>query len=223
MKTYIANIAFLLIGLTASQAAPLTPKEKVDFVAFYTTRIKLSETFPNDLGVHVMFVDLDADGKEEALATNQGSAYEDGNSWAAFRVAGDSWETIKGYDKRAKVIRPGSGVFARAGEIFRVVKNDGKIDFLVLHENFDKRSPEGIGALHKTRFSIDKEGILQQEPIENLEGYIAYAGASRSGLISKLEVLKVEYFAGDELAKTEEQNKAQHPTDGAAEPEKPKE
>jgi len=223
MKAIVITSCILSLGVIASQADPLTENQKLDFVDYYKKRVKLLETFPDHPQVQVVFVDMDADGEEEALATNHGSSYEDGNSWAAFRKTGDTWETIRGFDNKAKVIRPGSGVFARPGEIFQIIRHDGTIEFLVLHENFDKLAPDGLGDLYKIRFSVDDKGVLQQEQVKNLERYIAYAGVNRSGLVSKLEALKVEYFAGDGLAKNQEQNKAQHPTDGAAEPEKPKE
>jgi len=223
MKNYIRITASFLLSFAIAQAAPLTQREKLDFIEYYKKRVKLLENFPNNPQVKVIFVDMDGDGKEETLATSKGSSYEDGYDWAAFRLVGDSWESIEGFDNEAKIVRPGSGVFARSGEIFRVVKNDKSVEFLVLWENFDKLAPDGMGELHKTRFSLDKEGVFRQDDVANLERYIAYAGANRSGLISKLEVLKVESFAGNKLAKTEEQNKAQHPTDGAPMPEKPKE
>lgn len=221
MNTIITLSTVLALSTFFANAEPITPEEKNDFVDYYRDRVRLLLEFPESPQVKAIFVDLDGDGREEALATSRVSTYEDGNDWAAFRRIGDQWESIKGFDNDAKMVRPGSGVFARSGEIFRVVGHEGKTDFLVLHENFDKVAPDGLGPLYKTRFSIDKEGVLQQESIENLERYLAYSGANRSGLVSSLEALKVEHFAGDGLAKNKEQ-KAQHPTDGAVEPEKPK-
>lgn len=194
MKNYIRITASFLFSFAIAQAAPLTQSEKLDFIEYYKKRVKLLENFPNNPEVKAIFVDLDSDGREEVLATNHGSSYEDGNSWATFKMIGEHWETIKGFDNNAKIVRPGSGVFARSGEIFRVVKNDKSVEFLVLSENFDKLAPDGLGVLRKTRFSLDKEGVLRQDDVANLERYLAYYGTHHSGLISKLESLRVETF-----------------------------
>ena len=169
---------------------------KENFVDFYRKWSKLSEEFPDRPEVKVTFVDLDGDGTDEALATSYGSFYEVGWDWAAFRKMGEEWGPIRGIDPHTKSVRPGSGVFARPGEIFRIVKNDGSVEFLILGEHFDKLQPEGLGPLNKTRFFLDKESILHQERVPDLERYLAYAGAHRNGLIKSMEALKVEVFPG---------------------------
>jgi len=194
MKIILNITTALVVALASAQADPLTQDQKLMFIDYYKKRVKLLDEFPDSPQVKAIFVDMDGDGKEETLATSKGSSYEDGNDWAAFRLVGDKWESIKGFDNEAKIVRLGSGVFARSGEIFRVVKNDKSIEFLVLWENFDKLAPDGLGVLRKTRFSLDKEGVLRQDDVANLERYLAYFGTHHSGLISKLESLKVETF-----------------------------
>ena len=192
-QTIILSITFML-GLSLGKAEPLNDKEKIAFVKHYREIVKLEKEFPNDPEVKVIFIDLDGDGIEEAFATSKGSFYEVGWDWAAFRQKGQEWEPIKGFDNKAKVVRAGSGVFARPGEIFRVIKNDKTVDFIILAENFDRLAPDGLGPLRKTRFSLDKEGILRQEEVIDLERYLAYSGIHHSGLISKVESLRVESF-----------------------------
>lgn len=176
------------------KAASITQTEKSEFIKFYRNAVKLDKEFPNNPEVKAIFVDLDGDGKDEALASSRGSSYEDGRDWAIFVRTAETWKPVQGFDNEAKIIRPGSGVFARSGEIFRVIKNDGTLDFLILSENFDNRAPDGLGTLRKSRFFVDKDGVLRQESVENLERYIAYLGVNKSGLIGKLEALKVESF-----------------------------
>lgn len=184
----------MLCVIQLIKAEAITEKEKSDFVTYYRKAIKLAEEFPNDLEVKVVFVDLDGDGKDEAFATSQGNKYEDGRIWSAFRRIGEEWTRIKGFNNTTKVIRQSGAIYARSGEIFRVVKNDKSIDFLILTEIFNKQAPGGVGALHKIRFALDKEGVLRQEEITDLDRYLAYSGIHHSGLISKMESLTVETF-----------------------------
>jgi hypothetical protein len=179
---------------SASVYAELTDNQKHDFVRHYRSITRLAEEFPNKPEVKVVFVDLNRDGTDDALATSYGSFYETGWLWAAFQLVGGRWEPIKGYDNHDKVVRPGSGVYARHGEIFQVQMGDGVVEFLVLNQNFDKLAPEQLGPLNKSRFWIDREGILRQEKIENLERYLAYRGAHRDGLVRKIEAVHVEVF-----------------------------
>lgn len=199
MKTITISLAIGLLFVPLQSAwAELTNVEKNDFVREYRKRVKLAEEFPEKQEVKVIFVDLDFDGKEEALATSYGSFYETGWDWAAFKRAGAQWVPIQGYDSEMKIIRPGSGVYARAGEIFRVTKNDGPVEFLILAEHYDKLAPEGKGPLNKTRFYLDKDGVMQQESIKDLERYLAYRVSGHKWpegtLIKGLEAMKVEIF-----------------------------
>lgn len=193
LSIWIASTLCLL----SVRAEPINDKDKVEFIKYYREAVRLSEEFPNQPEVKAIFVDLDGDGKDEVLATSHGSFYETGWLWAAFRKNFDKWVPVKGYDEGSKSVRSGSGVNARPGEIFRVTKNDGTIEFIILAENFDKLAPESLGPLQKSRFFLDKEGVLHEVKIPDLERYLAYGSNRISGtygLINKMETLKVELF-----------------------------
>lgn len=210
-----------MASISIAHGAELGIKDKEAFADFYREWSKLEAEFPDNQEVRVMFIDLDHDGRSEAFATSIGSRYEDGWAWHAFQRSGDSWKPIRAKTEDGETAS--SAIFARAGEVFSVVLNDGSHDFLILSENHDKLAPNGLGELRKSRFGATDKGLLQQEDVPNLERYIAYQGSFRSGLLRSMEVVKVEVFPAPLTAKIEEQNKPQHPTDGAAEPEKPKE
>lgn len=213
--------AILMTSISIAHGAELGVDDKETFVEFYREWSKLEAEFPDNQEVRVMFIDLDQDGSSEAFATSIGSRYEDGWAWHAFQRSGDLWKPIRGKTEEGETAS--SAIFARAGEVFSVVLNDGSHDFLILSENHDKLAPDGLGELRKSRFGATDNGLLEQKDVPNLERYIAYQGSFRSGLLRSMEVVKVEVYAAPPTAKIEEQNKAHHPTDGAAEPERPKE
>jgi hypothetical protein len=192
-------LIFLCCSISLSaQEKKLTIEQKKAFASFYRSRVDLLKIYPERPEVNVIFVDLDGDGLEEAFATSYEAFYETGWMWAAFKRNGDQWSPIKGYDSGKKAIQNGSSVYARPGEIFRVTKHDGTFEFLILGENYDKLAPEGMGALNKTKFQIDKEGVLQQQPIKDLERYLAYRVTGhtwpKGTLVKRLEALEVESF-----------------------------
>jgi hypothetical protein len=208
MKKAIALLSVAFITVFAYSAkAELTKEEKEEFVREYRSRAKLAEEFPDKQGVKVIFVDLDFDGKEEALATSFGSFYETGWIWATFKRKGNQWEPIRGYNSETKAMQPGSGVYARPGEIFCLRDDENNIQFVVLNRNYDKMAPDSLGALNKIVFHIDDEGVFQQEKVESLERLLAYRGARKAGLVKTLEVLPVEEFDGAGLTKNQEQNR----------------
>jgi len=215
----ITTILIAFISIT--NGADVEIEKRKALVDFYREWSKLETEFPDNQEVRVMFVDLDQDGQDEAFATSVGSRYEDGWAWHAFKKAGDIWKPIRGKTQEGET--PSSAIFARAGEVFSVVLNDGSHDFLILSENHDKLAPNGLGELRKSRFRLTDKGFLQQEPVPNLEQYIAYQGSFRSGLLHSMTAVKVDVFPTPLTQKNEEQNKAQHPTDGTPVPEKPKE
>ena len=210
-----------MASISIAHGAELGINDKEAFVDFYREWSKLEAEFPDNQEVRVMFIDLDHDGRDEVFATSVGSRYEDGWAWHAFQKTGDLWKPIRGKTREGET--SSSAIFARAGEVFSVVLNDGSHDFLILSENHDKLAPNGLGELRKSRFGVTDKGLLQQEDVPSLERYFAYQGSFRSGLIRSMVAVKVEVFSAPLTAKNQEQNKAQHPTDGAAEPEKPKE
>lgn len=219
--------AFCLLALHAAHAKDPSQEEKLAFVDYYREWSSLAEEFPDHQEVKVIFVDLDQDGTTEALATSKGFEYEDGSAWTAFRQSDAKWGQIQGYDPTADKPKRNATLFGRAGEFFVTRRGGDNFDFCVLSETYDKFAPQGKGPLKKTRFHLDSRGILRQENIPDLERYIAYqsSGANwpSNSLVQSLERLTFEIFPSGDVAENKEQNKAQHPTDGAAEPEKPKE
>lgn len=207
----------------ALQAQELTLQEKIEFADFYRKRVDLLKIYPNKPEVKVIFVDFDNDRQQEALATSYESFGETGWLWSAYRKKGAKWEEIDQYETETKTVQEGACIYARPGEIFSLVDEDNRIQFVVLNRNYDKLAPNGIGPINKSVFHLDEKGIFQQNKVDNLEQLLAYRGTRSAGIVKSLESLKVELFPEDGHAKIEEQNKAQHPTDGAPLPEKPKE
>ena len=207
MKKVILIISCLFSH--ALQAQELTIKEKIDFADFYRKQVDLLKIYPNKPEVKVVFVDLDNDRQQEALATSYEGFYETGWLWSAYRKKGEQWEPIKQYDPETKSLRSGSSIYARPSEIFNIVDEEDKLHFVVLNRNYDKLAPNGIGSINKSVFYLDEKGIFQQKKVDDLEQLLAYRGARSAGMIKSLGSLKVELFPEDGHAKIEEQNKAQ--------------
>jgi len=204
MKT-ITTLFILTIGVCASFADSLNQVQKTEFVGYYRKWTQMAKEFPDKQEVQVIFVDLDQDGKEEALATYHGNFYETGWSWNAFRQSPDGWKAIEGFDSKTELTNPSSSLFARPGELFQVQIDADTYEFCILAENYDKLAPDGKGSLQKTRFYLDKTGILHQNNISDLERYLAYrtSGAKwpKDTLIKGLKQLHVEVFHEDEASK----------------------
>lgn len=187
-----------------ASAKELTQNEKDNFVIFYREWSSLDKEFPKDQEVKVMFIDLDKDGTGEALATSKGFEYEDGSAWTAFRMTGDSWSQINGFDTNTGKLKKSATLFARAGEFFQVKRGEN-IEFCVLSENYDKLAEDGKGPLTKTKFNLNDKGILIQSPISNLERYIAYRASGAewpsNTTITSLVRLPVEVFPDPQLEK----------------------
>lgn len=222
MKTLTTLILFFGIAFAAN-AKDLTIEQKKEFADFYREQVDLLQIHPNKPQVKVIFVDLDDDGAVEAFATSYEGFYETGWLWTLYKQSGDGWTLVKRYDAQTKAIQPSAGIYARPGEVFRLRDDEGHVEFVVLNRNYDKLAPGGVGTLNKNTFHLDEKGIFREEKVENLESLLAYRGGRRAGIVKSLEALQVEEFSGADLAKNQEQNKAQHPTDGAPEPEKPTE
>ena len=204
MKT-ITTLFILTIGVCASFADSLNQVQKTEFVGYYRKWTQMAKEFPDKQEVQVIFVDLDQDGKEEALATYHGNFYETGWSWNAFRQSPDGWKAIEGFDSKTELTNPSSSLFARPGELFQVQIDADTYEFCILAENYDKLAPDGKGSLQKTRFYLDKAGILHQKNISDLERYLAYrtSGAKwpKNTLIKSLKQLPVEVFHEEEASK----------------------
>lgn len=201
----ITALSVITIGVCTSFADSLNQDQKTEFVKYYRKWTQMAKEFPDKQEVQAIFVDLDQDGKEEALATYQGNFYETGWSWNAFRQSPDGWKAIEGFDPKTGLTNPSSSLFARPGELFQVHIDADTYEFCILAENYDKLAPDGKGSLQKTRFYLDKTGILQQKNISDLERYLAYrtSGAKwpKHTLIKGLQQLSVEVFHEDEADK----------------------
>lgn len=183
----------LIMPLTA--ADKLTQEEKNSFVEFYKKHINLNVEEPKKSWVKVMFVDVDGDGHIDALASDALSTYEKSQAdWAVFRFTGDKWIPFKGVDDLSKKIISGASLFGRSDEFFRVIKNDGALQFLILQKNFDKKAPQGLGDPIKSWFEVDKNGVIREHKITNIERYLAYDEKNLSSPISSLNRLEVEVF-----------------------------
>lgn len=192
MKTLITTA--LILALVSQFASAITSEEKDRFVDYYRAEMNLAEEFPDKQKVLVIFTDLNNDGVTDVLATSYGSFYETGWDWSAFRRNGQSWEPIRGLDATSKEVLKWSNIFARPGEVSRIVTSDGKVEFLVLGQVFDNLEVGGLGSLNKTRFWVSDDGVLHQEKLENLERYLAYQGPHKDRLIQEMQILKVETF-----------------------------
>ncbi|MFT5633688.1 MAG: hypothetical protein ACI9SQ_001410 [Rubritalea sp.] len=76
----------IIISILCSSlhAQKLDDTAKKAFAEYYRTWIDLRKEFPNNLGVDVVFVDLNGDGKLDAIATSAGEKYQDGWAWYTF-------------------------------------------------------------------------------------------------------------------------------------------
>jgi len=185
----------LMLPLAANAAEPISPEDKKDFVEFYRGWSQLEKEPAEKQWVKVMFTDINADGKVDALATNAHSTYEENQSdWSAFKRSGDEWVSFKGVDDLSEKIIVGASVFGRPNEFFKVVRETGEVEFLVLQEVFDKEAPEGIAPLVKNWFMVDKEDILRIREINNLERYLVYDNENPKGAMSSLIRIAVEKF-----------------------------
>ena len=188
-----------MLILPLQGADTLTQKEKNAFVEFYKKKRNLQEESPQKTWVKVMFVDINGDGLMDALASNALTTYEQGQAdWSIYRNTGKNWKPFKSYHKNvyeesAKLIIS-AFVFGRTGEFFRVIKNDGTLQFLILQKNFDKKAPQGLGDPVKSWFEVDKNGVIREHKITNIERYLAYDEKNLSSPISSLNRLEVEVF-----------------------------
>ena len=193
MKKFKWPKCFILFLIMANHAsASISDEEKLEFSIFYREKIDLLKIFPDRPEVKVIFTDLDGDNKEEAIATSYEGFYETGWLWSSYKNINGKWIPIKRHDD-GKLVSDSKAIFARPGEIFKITKEDGGVEFLILNQNFDSQAPDGKGNLIKTRFWIDKDGLMQEATIADIDKYLAFR-TTMGGLIQSLEVLKVEMF-----------------------------
>jgi hypothetical protein len=183
-------ILFLIMANHAK--ALISAEEKLEFSRFYRNQIDLLKIYPDRPEVKVIFTDLDGDNKEEAIATSYEGFYETGWLWSSYKKTNGKWMAIKRHDD-GKLASNSKAIYARPGEIFKITKEDGGVEFLILNQNFDNQSPDGKGTLIKTRFWIDEKGLMQEATVADIDKYLAFR-TMMGGLIQNLEVLKVEMF-----------------------------
>lgn len=199
MKKSIVIIFSIMVFM--AQAVEMDKEQKRIFADFYRKQVGLLEIYPDKPTVMVAFVDLDADGQQEAIATSYEGFNETGWLWSIYKKNGQKWELVKQYDPSTNSNLPGSGVYARPGELFRLEDDKGKVIFVVFNRNYDKQAPDGLGEINKFSFYMDSNGLFHLNSIENIERFLAYRGESRTGIVKSFEVLTIEYFDIDDSNK----------------------
>ncbi len=185
--------------------AIISEEEKIDFSIFYRKQVDLLKLYPDRPEIKVIFTDLDGDNKDEAIATSYEGFYETGWMWSPYKKLNDKWTPIKRHDD-GKLESNSKVIYARPGEIFKVNKEDGAVEFLILHQNFNKEASDGKGELIKTRFWIDENEVIQEEDVKDTDKYLAFR-TTMGGTIQKIEVLKVEIFQGAKNVKGDKPTK----------------
>lgn len=218
------NIFLGMVALIATARGQLAQSVKLNLAETYRQDIHLREEFPNDLTVSAIFLDLDQDKIPEALVTSKSTEYEDGNSWHVYRLRDGRWTPIKGLDPAKRTEVPFANLFCGIGAFYEVEMPDGTLRHVALSQIFDKSRSNKHEVLGKTSFHLNEDGLIVQEEISSLESFIAYQGSHQTGMLRRMSALTIELLeANDHPSEIGEQNKAQHPTDGAPLPEKPKE
>lgn len=187
----IASCIILLLSLAVVKAEDLTHNQKLEFVQFYRDWSNLAKEFPKYPQVEVLFVDINADGVPEALATSRGSTYETGSDWTFFRKVGDKWSPIQGVDPHTKEIRPLFAPFGRSDEFYFIYEGNAEshAEIVIIHKDYDKLAPDGEAPAKVERIVADPKGILRIDPVSSLDKLIAYSKKFKA-----LERLKSERF-----------------------------
>jgi hypothetical protein len=82
MKIKLLLILPILFSSVHSEI--LDDATKKAFAEHFRTLVELRKEFPNDLGVDVVFVDLNGDGRLDSIASSKGTKYQDGWDWIVF-------------------------------------------------------------------------------------------------------------------------------------------
>ena len=188
MKLLITIFTFIVCGGMAS-SEPLTTASKEKFVAFYRTWSKFEIDFPNHPEVKVLFVDIDNDGMNEAIATDRGQFGETGYSWNVFQFNDGAWSAAKIKIIDETTVDPTSGIFARSEEFYLLSTTSNSSGLIVIHKDFDKLEPNGMAAPQVFSISLDKGDFVATKQLGVLDQLIGY-----SQDFHKLERLGVETF-----------------------------
>lgn len=188
MKTLITLFTLIVCGGMAS-SEPLTTASKEKFVAFYRTWSKFEIDFPNHPEVKVLFIDLDKDGKDEAIATDRGQFGETGYSWNVFHLKNGAWSASKIKKLDETTIDPRSSIFARTEEFYSLNTTANSSGLMVIHKDFDKLKPDGMGTPQVFGIALDQDGFVVAKQMGLLDQVIGY-----SKEFHKLERLGIETF-----------------------------
>ncbi len=191
----IITITLLACVSHTALTADITESEKSEFVSWYKETIKLAEEFPEQQSVYAIFHDLDADGSSEAIATSKSGYYEDGYIWNVYTQSEGGWSPVPSRNLDSGRESEYGSIFARLGELFEVITNNGAKEYLVLQRVYDNQVAGGIGPLRIAKFKM-VEGQLIEDTVPNLQHYVAYGGPRKADLISAMHALPIEHFKG---------------------------
>lgn len=156
MKLIFATLAAILTA-TVIQAAEIQESEKKVFAEYYRSYIDLHKEFPDKLDVYVMFLDLDQDGKTDALATSYGDMYQDGWIWSAFtRNDNGEWKEFT----RPKELTDETMIYARSDpDAFYRLKIENKLSHVII---IKKQWAKGVlePGVSASQVTFNDKGVL---------------------------------------------------------------
>jgi hypothetical protein len=169
----------IMISILCSSlhAQKLDETTKKAFAETYRKEFDLSKEFPNNLNIHVIFVDLNNDGKSDALVTSKAFNYEDGWDWHVYlrNNAGD-WDQVKESQEAKK-----EGVFALLGDFYRYTAKNAPAHVMIMRlvwekDTFGTDEPEQkvysavrIGFDAKGAITLKKMVVPSKKELKNYE------------------------------------------------------
>jgi len=155
MKLLITILAAIVSSV--SYAEILNEADKKSFAEYYRSYIDLHKEFPDKLDVYVMFLDLNQDGKIDALATSYGDMYQDGWIWSAFtRNDNGEWKKFT----RPKELTDETMIYARPDpDAFYRLKIENELSHVII---IKKQWAKGVlePGISASQVNFNEKGVL---------------------------------------------------------------